>query len=54
MIISLGRVKAPERRVWFETYEAGEWARISQARGENGEWVNSVMLHAVPADCGTD
>ena len=41
-----------ERNVWFETYENGEWARISQARDEDsGEWVNSVSLYARPAEC---
>jgi len=41
-----------ERNVWFETYDNGEWARITQVRDEDsGEWVNSVSLHARPADC---
>ena len=45
--------EAPERRVFFEVYEDGEWARISQVQDEaTGEWVNSVRLHARPADCG--
>lgn len=46
--------EAPERHVWFEVYEDGEWARISQTRNEEGDWVNAVMLHAIPADCGND
>ncbi|GJL97731.1 MAG: hypothetical protein DHS20C06_15480 [Hyphobacterium sp.] len=44
-----------DRNIWFETYENGEWARITQARDEDsGEWVNSVSLYARPADCGTE
>lgn len=43
---------APERRVYFETYEGGEWGRISLRLDEDtGEWVNAVKLHAVPASC---
>lgn len=44
--------EAPERNVWFETYDNGEWARISQARDEaTGEWVNARRIYARPADC---
>ncbi|PWE16758.1 hypothetical protein DDZ18_11195 [Marinicauda salina] len=44
--------EAPERNVWFETYEDGRWARISMARDEEtGDWVPSVKLDAVPAEC---
>ncbi|WP_420433834.1 hypothetical protein [Hyphobacterium sp.] len=46
--------EASERRVWFETLDNGEWARFEQQQNEAGDWVNAVMLHAVPADCATD
>lgn len=47
--------EAAERNVWFETYENGEWARISQTQdADTGEWVNAVMLYATPADCPAD
>ncbi|WP_421787764.1 hypothetical protein [Hyphobacterium sp.] len=44
--------EAPQRRVWFETFDDGEWARFEQRRNDAGEWANAVMLHAIPADCG--
>ncbi|MEE2566179.1 hypothetical protein [Hyphobacterium marinum] len=47
--------EADQRNVWFETYEDGEWARISQSRdADTGEWVNAVMLYATPAECPAD
>lgn len=46
--------EAPERRIFFETYENGEWARITQAQNDDGEWVNSVSLYARPAECSTE
>lgn len=47
--------EAPERRVYFETYENGEWARISlRFDEESQEWVNALKLHAVPAACDSD
>lgn len=42
----------PERNVWFETYDNGEWARITQVRDEEtGAWVNAVKLYARRASC---
>lgn len=44
--------EAPERNVWFETHDNGEWSRISQTRDEEtGEWVNFRRIYARPADC---
>jgi hypothetical protein len=44
--------EGPERNVWFETYDNGEWARITQIQAEDtGEWINSVSLYARPVDC---
>lgn len=44
--------EAPERNVYFETYEDGRWARISQKKNkETGVWEPAVMLEAIPAKC---
>lgn len=43
--------EAPERRVWFENYGNGEWARISQRQTSDGAWVNAVKLYARRASC---
>ncbi|MBI1236842.1 MAG: hypothetical protein GC188_09190 [Alphaproteobacteria bacterium] len=44
--------EAAERRVWFENYGNGEWARITQVRDEEtGAWVNAVKLYARRASC---
>lgn len=43
---------APERNVYFETYDNGRWARVDQRKDpETGEWSPAVMLEAIPADC---
>lgn len=44
--------EAPERNVYFETYEDGRWARIDQRKDpETGKWSPAVMLEAFPAEC---
>jgi hypothetical protein len=44
--------EAPERNVYFETYEDGRWARVDQRMNEEtGEWEPAIMLEAIPASC---
>jgi len=44
--------EAPERNVYFETYEDGRWARIDQRKNaETGEWKPALILEAIPAAC---
>ncbi len=44
--------EAPERNLYFETYNDGRWARIDQRKDpETGEWKPVFMLEAVPAAC---
>ncbi len=44
--------EAAERRIRFEAYDDGRWARIEQARDEaTGDWSDSRMLDARPVAC---
>ncbi|GLQ23785.1 hypothetical protein GCM10007853_16590 [Algimonas ampicilliniresistens] len=41
-----------ERRIYFETYADGGWARIDGRKDEDtGEWRDSIKLEAVPTPC---
>ncbi len=43
-----------ERNVYFESYENGRWARITQKKNdETGEWTPDLMIEAIPAECAT-
>lgn len=44
--------EAPERNLYFETYDDGRWARIDQAKdAETGTWMPMIKLEAFPATC---
>lgn len=44
--------EAPERNVYFETYEDGRWARIDQLKDpETGAWRPAVKYDATPVAC---
>jgi len=43
---------APERKIYFEQYQDGEWSRIEDTLDETTEkWLPSIRLYATPALC---
>lgn len=42
----------PEKRIYFEQYAQGHWARIDMRYDEqSAEWVNTFKLEAIREDC---